>query len=168
MRTNSKRRTAFSNVMKHMQTRPGFGSSVTHILSSFDWASVHKVVDIGGGLGDTCKQIIEHASTLGNSTLHCVVQDLPDVIAEVQSQELDKKYGERLSFMGHDFFQEQPVKDADVYLLRWVLHDWSDANATKILNRLVSALKPGANVIIHEFVVPPSGSVPFYYEKTIR
>lgn len=149
--------------MSHMQTRPGFGSSLTHLLSSFDWNSARKVVDIGGGLGDTSGHIIDNTSTT-----ECVVQDLPDVIAEAHHRTSSAKFSERLTFMGHDFFEEQPVKDADVYFLRWILHDWSDANATKILTKLTPALKRGANVIIQEFIVPPSGTTPFYYEKTIR
>lgn len=160
MRSNDGRRKAFSKVMSYMQSRPGFGFTSSHLLAAFDWNSVGKVVDIGGGLGDTGKDIVRNTKAT-----ECVVQDLPDVIAEAE-QEVE--FDGRLRFMGHNFFEEQPLKDADVYFFRWVLHDWSDMHATNILRSLVPALKPGSSVIIQEFIIPPSGSVPFYHEKTIR
>lgn len=56
--------------------------------------------------------------------------------------------------MAHDFFTEQPVKGADVFLLRCILHDWSDKYAIKILRALVPALKPDVRIIVNEAVVP--------------
>jgi hypothetical protein len=50
----------------------------------------------------------------------------------------------RLKFMGHDFFTEMPIKDAAVYLVRSVLHDWSDKYAVRILGNLVGSLGKGA------------------------
>ena len=36
----------------------------------------------------------------------------------------------------HDFFTPQPVVDADIFLLRHIIHDWPDAKVTEILKRL--------------------------------
>lgn len=49
-------------------------------------------------------------------------------------------------------FQPQPVVGADVYLLKMILHDWPDEDATKLLRALIPALKPGARVIFVEYV----------------
>jgi hypothetical protein len=59
----------------------------------------------------------------------------------------------RVSFMSHDFFTPQTVV-ADVYLLRWILHNWSDKYCVRILRALIPALKPGARVIVNEDVRP--------------
>jgi ubiquinone/menaquinone biosynthesis C-methylase UbiE len=162
MDTNEKRRVAFANVMSYMQSRHGFGSAAGHLISSFDWNSVKKVVDIGGGLGDTALEIIKNTTETT-----CVVQDLAPVVGQAKATEL-ASVEDRLSFMAHNFFEDQPILDADVFFLRWVLHDWSDDSAVKILRGLISVLKPGQHVIIQEFIVPESGTVPFYFEKTIR
>lgn len=53
--------------------------------------------------------------------------------------------------MEHDFFQPQPVQ-ADVYVFKMILHDWPDAEAAKILRALVPALKPGARVLLFEYI----------------
>jgi hypothetical protein len=69
--------------------------------------------------------------------------------------------------MEHDFFQDQPVC-ADAYLLRWVLHDWSDKYAIKILRALIPALKKGARIIVNEFVLPPPGIASAFQSKILR
>ncbi|KAG9230931.1 putative O-methyltransferase [Amylocarpus encephaloides] len=162
MKHNQRRKEAFSNVMTYMQGRQGFGNSSAQLLSSYDWNSVGTIVDIGGGQGSTCVDILEKYPEI-----KCTVQDTPEVIAESQGK-ITAKISENLVFMEHDFFTEQPVKNSDVYLLRWVLHDWSDQRALMILRQLVPALKYGANVVIQEFIVPEPGIMSSYHEKTIR
>jgi hypothetical protein len=61
--------------------------------------------------------------------------------------------------MAHDFFTEQPVKDADIYLLRFILHNWSDSYCIDILRRLVPALKDGARVLVNDIVLPDLGGM---------
>ena len=145
-----------------MQTRKGMGNSHADLLSGFDWNSVDTVVDIGGGHGTTSMDIVKNTVST-----RCVVQDLPNVIEgakEPVSPELDN----RISFMGHDFFMEQPVKEADVYFFRWILHDWSDDRASLILRNLIPALKPGANIVLQEMIMPEPGTMPFFHEKNLR
>lgn len=36
----------------------------------------------------------------------------------------------------HDFFTEQPIKDARFYFLHTIVHDWSDGQAKNILEDL--------------------------------
>ncbi|KAF2264998.1 putative O-methyltransferase [Lojkania enalia] len=162
MKANKRREKAFANTMSYMQKRQGLGNTTSQLLSAYDWASAKKVVDVGGSLGDTCVDIVrEHPS------VQCVVQDLPEVITEAEKK-ASSETASQIKFMAHDFFQEQPVKGADVYLLRWILHDWSDQRAISILRNLIPALKNGANVIVQEFILPEPGMLPSYHEKTIR
>lgn len=52
--------------------------------------------------------------------------------------------------MNHDMFNEQPVKNADVYFWRAVLHNWPDSFVIKAMQSLIPALKPGAKIIIQD------------------
>jgi hypothetical protein len=65
----------------------------------------------------------------------------------------------KIMLMGHDFFTEQPVKDADVYFFRCTLHNWSDELVVKILKALIPALKLGARVVIQDNGLAPPGTI---------
>jgi C-methyltransferase len=54
--------------------------------------------------------------------------------------------------IGGNFFESVPT-GADAYLLRFVLHDWADAEAALILGSLRRATNPTARLIVVEFVI---------------
>ncbi|KAF2167489.1 hypothetical protein M409DRAFT_66047 [Zasmidium cellare ATCC 36951] len=154
------RATRFKTAMAFHEHFPGLERS--HVLTGFDWASLpHNatVVDIGGSHGGVS---IELAKAFPK--LNFVVQDLPDVIDEAGKDDVDG----RVKFMAHDFFTEQPVKDADVYFMRFILHNWSDKYCVQILQALVPALKPGARILLNEQSLQPSSAVPPRYERWQR
>lgn len=53
--------------------------------------------------------------------------------------------------MAHDFFQPQPVQ-ADIYMIKLILHDWPDHESVRILRGLRPSLKPGARIIFIDYV----------------
>ena len=75
------------------------------------------------------------------------------------------EYKSRISFQAQDILQPNTLKDADVYLLRSILHDWSDKYAVIILKNLVPALKDGARVLIADFIMPEAGKGPMWVER---
>ena len=148
--------------MTWFSTRPGLEAA--HIVNGFSWDALQNgtVVDIGGSRGS-----IGIALAQSFPSLHIIVQDRPEVVQQGRSR-LPKGLQDRVAFMEHDFFSEQPVKSADVYLLRWILHDWPDAYATRILRALVPALKSGARVCICEEILPEVGSLSLYQARGLR
>ena len=52
------------------------------------------------------------------------------------------------SSAAHDFFAPQPVKDADVFVLRAIMHDWSDKYCIQILRHLREAAAESARFIV--------------------
>jgi O-methyltransferase domain len=96
-----------------------------------------------------------------------VVEDLPGTAAEGERM-LDPQFKERITFMGHDLNNEQPVKDADLYMFRSVLLNWPEKYVVKFLKNLVPALKPGAKVLINEGCLPEPGTVSSWDEKLLR
>ena len=53
--------------------------------------------------------------------------------------------------MEHDFFQCQPCV-ADAYLLRYIFHNWSDKDCTRILKALRPALRNGTKLLVMELL----------------
>jgi O-methyltransferase domain len=49
----------------------------------------------------------------------------------------------------------------DVYLLRWILHDWTEAEAEAILTTLRRSMKPTARLIVAEFLIPEGAAFDF-------
>ena len=64
---------------------------------------------------------------------------------------------ERVAFVGGDFFESVPP-GGDVYLLRSVLHDWSDAECARILENCRRAISAGGVVLIVELAGGDVGS----------
>ena len=67
---------------------------------------------------------------------------------------------DRVSFQVHDFFTPQPVRGADVYFFRAILHNWSDPYAIKILRQVVPVMKASSRIIIMDGLIPPTGTAP--------
>lgn len=99
--------------------------------------------------------------------MRCIVQDMPAVVQWSRSHLAVHLQG-RVEVMEHDFWTEQPVRDADVYYFRWIFHDWSDKWAVKILRQLIPALKTGARVLINDICLPPQGALSLYQERWLR
>lgn len=106
------------------------------------------VVDVGGGRGALLAALLEAAPTLRGTLF-----DLPEVVAGVRLPHL----GDRLRLAAGDFFRDVPA-GADAYLLSHVLHDWPDARAARILERVAAAASSESRVLVIENVRRPSGS----------
>ncbi|KAL9025549.1 MAG: hypothetical protein Q9196_005649 [Gyalolechia fulgens] len=154
----------FGRSMIHHATQPGF--SPAYLVSAFPWASfdseVH-VVDVGGSLGHISEALVAHSPHV-----RCTVQDSPGVVAEAQKKQFPANVQGRISFQAHDFFDPQPVQGADVYLLRLILHDWSDKYCIMIIRALIPALKAGAKVIVNDRVIPALGEAHYLVERESR
>ncbi|KAJ4371312.1 hypothetical protein N0V83_004529 [Neocucurbitaria cava] len=119
-----------------------------------------QVVDVGGSSGHVSLALARKFSNLS-----LTVQDMEQMVANATVPE---DVQGRVKFMVHDIFSPQPVKNADVYYLRWIMHNWSDKYCNLILSALLPALKPGARVIIHESLMPEPGTTALWKEKNLR
>lgn len=174
--THHPRRAAqFAESMSFFHAQPGF--ELSHLTSGFDWAAKvgpgGLVVDIGGNQGE-----VSFAIAKSHPEIRFIVQDLEGAIDSRNSEpvlpatakdEREKAPAHpNVTFMVHDFFSPQPVKGADVYLLRWILHNWPDAYAIQILQNLIPALKSGARILIMEHLMPEPGALGRYAERQAR
>ena len=111
------------------------------ITAAYDWGQFQEIADVGGGIGTQIVSIL-NAYPLARG----VVFDLPHVAAEAIQHT-------RLKAVSGSFFEWAPP-NADAYLLRFVLHDWSDENAAAILRSVRRSMKPSATLILAEWVIP--------------
>jgi hypothetical protein len=138
--------------------------SMSHLIEHYDFGSIGSgtIVDVGGSHGQVSIAIAKKYPQV-----KCIVQDLPDTISGLDSH-VPEKLKARIQGMEHDFLTPQPVRGADIYLLRWILHDWSDKYCVKILQSLVPALKKGAKVVINDICIPEPGQLGIGADRSLR
>ena len=152
----------FADGMSFIHSAPGFDPK--HLVNGYDFAFTEQgiFVDIGGSQGP-----VSIAVARAYPNFRCIVQDMPGTIKSGEAA-LPAELKDRVSFMAHDFWTEQSVKDADIYFFSWVFHDWADKHGVKILRRLIPTLKRGARILIYDVCMPPPGMIPRYEEHLLR
>ncbi|KAG6900062.1 hypothetical protein C0993_003548 [Termitomyces sp. T159_Od127] len=110
------------------------------------------VVDVGGGIGTSSLAVAKK-----HDHLKFVVQDRPMTCTEATAylSKEDFKIVEtgRLSFSPHDFFNPQPVAKASVFILKQVLHGWSDPYCARILKELRAAATPETKLVVVDSII---------------
>lgn len=162
---NPERGKRFATAMRGYTGRTGF--QLSSIVDGYPWSSSPegtKIVDCGGSDGHVCIAIARK-----QPHLTFTVQDLPPVIAKAQeaAAELPDDIKSRISFEPHSFLEPQPV-EADVYLFRWIFHDWPESYVLKILRNLMPKLKTGSKIIVNEQIMPLPGVIPMFHERSLR
>lgn len=104
----------------------------------FVFDGLESIVDVGGGNGTTGKIICETFPKL-----KCIVFDRPQVVENLSGSN-------NLTYVGGDMFTSIP--NADAVLLKYILHNWTDKDCTRILKKCKEAVtndgKKGKVIII--------------------
>ncbi|TDP92910.1 methyltransferase [Labedaea rhizosphaerae] len=108
-----------------------------------DHANKH-VVDLGGGTGALMAEILRH-----HDTARGTVVDLPSTVD--LARERLRAFGDRVACVAGDFREAVP-RDGDLYLLCRVLANWTDDDATRVLERCRAAMPRHAVLYIVEMV----------------
>ncbi|EJD00244.1 S-adenosyl-L-methionine-dependent methyltransferase [Fomitiporia mediterranea MF3/22] len=109
------------------------------ILGGFDWEQVQDglLVDVGSGIGHVPLEVVKKFPNM-----QVVLEDFKSVIDKAKNHWNEKMpthvSAGKVHFIDTDFLKEQPGLPGppDVFLLRWVLHDWSDKYCIQILKNL--------------------------------
>jgi hypothetical protein len=134
----------------------------------FPWDSLGSalVVDVGGGVGGFSLQLSKQ-----QPQLKFVLQDRAPVLEQAETVIWPKEHPEalaekRIQFTPHDFFDVNPVKNADVYWMRYIIvrsacvkiecrrhtelmqHDWSDDFCVRILSAIKPSMGPRSRILI--------------------
>ena len=163
IKKDPKRQQQFIDAMSYSHLHQSY--NMKHLLDNYDFGAIGPhptVVDVGGSHAQVSIAIAQRFPNV-----KCVVQDLPDTIAGMP-EHVPAELQERVTGLAHDFLQPNPTPGADVYLLRWILHDWSDKYSVKILQNLIPALKKGAKIVINDICVPQPGVLGINADRQLR
>jgi len=117
------------------------------VFTHHDFRPFTVAVDVGGSHGGLLLNLLaRHPAARG------IVFDLPEVADMVTDQISSAEHGDRVDVVGGDFFESLP--SADLYLLKMILHDWSDDECKAILRSIRAAIAPSGRVSVIEYVMP--------------
>jgi hypothetical protein len=119
-----------------------------------EFEDARTIVDIGGGHGRLVVDVLKvHAAARG------VVFDLPAMRAGAEKLIAQAGLSARCDFQSGNVFEERPP-GADVYLLKWVLHDFDDEEAGRILKSIAAAMSEKTRLLVIERLMPEQGRPP--------
>jgi hypothetical protein len=108
-----------------------------------------RVVDVGGGQGVLLQRVLE-----AHPHLYGVVFDRPGVTEAARTRLAEAGLSRRCEVVGGDFFAGVPA-GGDAYVLSWILHDWDDEAAARILRNCRAAMSDDGRLLVLELVLSP-------------
>jgi hypothetical protein len=138
------------------------------LLRQFDFSTVGHVVDVGGGNGALLAGILR-----ANPGARGTVCDLEAGLSGARDYLEAQGVASRGNVVPGSFFDSVPA-GADVYLLRLILHDWPDDRAGEILGVCRRAMRPGAQLLVIDTVLPnraiddPRARLKFLYDVNMH
>lgn len=138
---------AEGQVFHDAMTSMSLGSAQS-VVAGYDFTGINKLVDVGGGHGQLLAAILKQYPALQG-----VLYDAPPVVAAAPAVMAANGVTERCEIVGGDFFASAPA-GGDAYILKHIIHDWSDDECVTILGHCRDGMSAGGKVLIVEMVVP--------------
>jgi O-methyltransferase domain len=117
------------------------------ILNAYDFSSIQRLADVGGGHGQMLSAVLHRYPQMKG-----VLYDLPEVIAGAHGQAHVEDCGSRMQLETGSFFDRVPA-GCDAYMMKFILHDWSDEHCIRILRCIGEQLSDDGRVIVLEQIV---------------
>ena len=118
------------------------------VARRYDFAGVQRIVDVGGGYGALLGAVLSAWPQAQG-----VLYDLPHAREGAHAHFAAVNVAERCEFVAGSFFDSIPA-DADVYLLKSIIHDWDDRRSAAILQNCRRAIARDGRLLLIERIMP--------------
>lgn len=125
-------------------------SAAVEVAHQIDTVGVEYALDIGGANGEVIRAMMR-----ANPNLRGGVFDLPHVVPDALAAASLDGLLPRYTAVGGDFFESVPP--ADLYILKYILHDWDDESCRQILKNCRASLHVGGRIIVVDHLVGDPG-----------
>ncbi|GAA5125534.1 methyltransferase [Pseudonocardia adelaidensis] len=139
--TNSEEGALFTRAVSELST-----PVINEAVPVLELGATKTVADIGGANGAFVLSLLA-----ANPHLHGSVLELPHAVPDARAEAHRRGLTDRFDVQVGDFFESVPA--ADLYLLKFILHDWSDEENVRILRNCRESLNPGGRLVIVEIVL---------------
>ena len=117
------------------------------VTKAYDFRPFPVIADIGGGHGGLLTAVLDAAPESAG-----ILFDSPSVIQTARARIAGTVAGARVRLVAGNFFESVP--SAHLYLLKHIVHDWTDEQSITILRNVAQAAPAGGKVLLVESVVP--------------
>jgi hypothetical protein len=157
----------FDYIGEHPELAPIFDAGMTSVhgyetaamMEAYDFGGIKVLADIGGGNGSLIGAVLQRYPKM-----RAMLFDLGHVVVRAKANLQRYGVSDRCQVIEGNFFETVP-SGADAYLLRHVLHDWTDEQCLQILGRCRKVIPKDGKLIVVECLIPtgnePSGSKDF-------
>jgi hypothetical protein len=111
------------------------------VVRAYPWPRRGVICDIAGGVGHLLAAILDR-----RPRAHGILLDSPEVINEANGYLRARGLDDRIERRPGDLFGELDAQ-ADVYTMKWILHDWSDDACRDILARVRATMPSGSRLV---------------------
>jgi hypothetical protein len=125
------------------------------ILEAYDFSPFKHLIDVGGGHGALVSAVLNDYPDLRGT-----VFDQPYVADGARKTFADANLRQRTAAAGGDFFESVPA-GADLYTMKFIIHDWDDERSVRILTNIRKAIPPHGKLLIFDTVIP-EGNEPHF------
>jgi hypothetical protein len=123
------------------------GHETQAMLEAYDFSDVKTLADVGGGNGSLLGTVLRRYPHLRG-----ILFDLGHVTARARAALEAAGLAERCSVIEGSFFESIPA-GADTYLMRHVIHDWTDEQSVQILSKCRKVIPQDGRLLLVEFAV---------------
>jgi hypothetical protein len=123
-------------------------SEARDVVAAYDFSDARLLVDVGGGQGVLLTAILHAVPQLS-----ALLVEREDVVTAARQRLAAAGLAERAECVPGDFFGGVP-EGGDTYLMSRVLHDWSDADARRILASCRSAIPDHGRLLVVDAILP--------------
>jgi hypothetical protein len=131
------------------------GAETQAMLDAYDFSGIGTLVDIGGGNGTLIMGVLQKYPAMKG-----ILYDLPGVIGRAQERIATAGLAGRCRAQAGSFFESVPP-GGDAYLMRHIIHDWTDDQCRQILGNCRKVMGTSSRLLLIESVIP-SGNEPFF------
>ncbi len=125
------------------------------VAQAYDYSRIGTLVDVGGGHGLLLTTILR-----ANSSVRGVLFDLPHVVQGAVDRLQREGMTDRCSVVGGDFFDSIP-DGADAYAMKFIIHDWDDDRAIRVLRNCRRVMRAHARILVIERVLSAGDEADF-------
>ena len=111
------------------------------VVRAYPWPKHGVICDIAGGTGHLLAAILERRRKARG-----ILLEAPEVIKEADAYLRTRGVADRIGCRVGDLFGALEAR-ADVYTMKWILHDWDDDACVDLLSRVRSTMPAGSRLV---------------------